>query len=167
MAVATPTSIQTLEILILGLPDAGKSTFLRTISRQQTDAHGWYCGTVAVDDWLRIRFLEPPKQRHFDFMWLRELVEHVNVPGIIVVCDSTRPEYFGGVVGMLETIRYYHPYTPCTLVANKQDEPYAWTAEDIRLGLGIPDSIDVISCNAKRMQDVKKAVLRLLYQILD
>ncbi len=166
MPVAAPPTPQTIEILITGLPEAGKSTFVETISTRTRNAQGWYCGDVHVDETLALKFLEPPGLRQFDFMWLRELIEHVQVPGFIVICDSTRPEYFGAVVALLETIHYNHPDTPCILVTNKQDDSSAWSAEDIRLGLGIPDFIEVVPCRAQSRADVKRIVVQMLYKIL-
>jgi signal recognition particle receptor subunit beta len=158
---------QTLEILVTGLPNSGKSTFVKTISTRTREAQGWTTGDLNVDTNLQLKLLEPPRVRQFDFMWLRELIEHVEVPAFIVVCDSTKPEYFGAVVGLLETIHYNHTGVPCVLVTNKDDQLNAWPADDIRIGLGIPDFIDVISCNAKRRADVKRIIVRLLYKILD
>ncbi len=164
-AQANPPPMQTLEILVTGLPLAGKSTFLDTITPNTQRAQGWYWGNVLVDDNLSVKFLEPPGLKHFDFLWLRGLVEHVTVDAFIVMCDSTRPEYFGAVVSLLEIIHVNHPHTPCVLVTNKQDIDGAWTAEDIRLGLGIPDIIDVSPCNANNRADVKRIVIDLLYKI--
>jgi signal recognition particle receptor subunit beta len=166
MPVTTSPSTHTIEILVTGLPEAGKSTFLDTISTRTGNAQGWYCGDVQVDEALSLKFLEPPGLRHFDFMWLRELIEHVQVPGFLVICDSTRPEYFGAVVALLETIHFNHPKVPCILVTNKQDDEGAWSSEDIRMGLGIPDFIEVIPCRAQNRADVKRVVVQMLYKIL-
>lgn len=164
MVAATRTHV--LEVLVAGLPACGKTTFVKTISKKTRDAMGWFTGKVAVDEQMQMRFLEPPRQRHFDFIWLRELIEHVDLPGFIIIVDSTRPEYFGAIVALLETVRCHHPDTPCILVANKQDQPDAWEAEDIRLGLAISPDIEVIGCDARNKQDVKDAVVTLLYRIL-
>lgn len=161
----TTTPIQTLEILVTGLPQAGKSTFVDAITTNTQRAQGWYWGNVMVDDNLCIKFLEPPGLKQFDFLWLRELVEHVNVDAFVVMCDSTRPEYFGAVVSLLEIIHVNHPNTPCVLVVNKQDIDGAWDAEDIRIGLGIPDFINVSPCIAPNRADVKRIVVDILYKI--
>jgi signal recognition particle receptor subunit beta len=156
---------QVLELLVTGLPSSGKSTFVNSISSQVRDAQGWFCGELIVDRELHLKFLEPPQLHQFDFIWLRELIEHVNVPGFIVLADSTRPEYFGALVSLLETIHYNHPETPCVLVTNKQDQPEAWRADDIHLGLGLPDFIPVYPCDARKRADVKHVTVQLLYKI--
>lgn len=160
-----PQPIQTVEILVTGLPESGKSTFLKAISPKTHYSQGWYWGDVMVDDTLVLKFLEPPGAKYFDFIELRELVEHINVAGFVVVCDSTRPEYFGAVVSLLEVIHYNHPQTPCVLVSNKQDVDGAWTAEDIKIALNIPDVIAVSPCTAQSRADVKRIIVDMLYKI--
>ncbi|TVR18479.1 MAG: hypothetical protein EA396_15090 [Anaerolineaceae bacterium] len=156
---------QVIELLITGLPESGKSTFVQNISTNVRDAQGWYCGDVSVDEQLQLKLLEPPRLRQFDFVWLRDLIEHISVPGIIVMCDSARPEYFGALVALLEVVHYNHPDTPCILVTNKQDLDGAWSADDIRLGLGIPDFIHVMPCRATNRNDVKRVVVEMLYKL--
>jgi signal recognition particle receptor subunit beta len=125
----------------------------------------WLFGHLRVDESLRLRFLEPPPMDTFDFIWLRELIEDVIVPGFIVVADATRPDHFGQLIGVLHTVRAAHPDAPCILAVNKQDRSEAWEAEDIRLGLGIPDDIKVVPMIARDFSSVKTVVLELLYQI--
>jgi uncharacterized protein len=160
------TELDVLEILIIGSPETGKSRFVETICERATrDGKGWHFGHLNVDGDLHIQFIEPPSSAYFDFMWMRELIDRSDVPGFIVVCDSTQPERFGEAVGLLQTVQACHPYSQCVLVANKQDLPQAWNAEDIRIGLNIPENILVVPCVAHDVEAVKEAVLQLLYQI--
>jgi hypothetical protein len=76
------------------------------------------------------------------------------------------PELFGEAIFILETIRACHPDAPCILVANKQDDDFAWGAIDIQLGLGIREDILVLPCIATDREAVKEVVLQLLYQIM-
>jgi len=167
---STGLEVQHVEIFITGLPQSGKSTFVKTISQytafDDNDPASWYEGYLPVDATLDVHFLEPPVMQEFDFLWLRELIEEFDVPGFIVMCDSTMPELFGEMIGILQTVLVYHPETPVILVANKQDCPNAWTASDIRMGLGIPDEILVLPCVATRKDLVKEAVLQLLYRVM-
>jgi signal recognition particle receptor subunit beta len=160
------TNLQLLEILITGLPTSGKSTLLKTISSRTMEAEGWSFGDVAVDDMLRLKFMEPPRLEQVDFMWLREMVSEIDAAGFIVVCDATQPEYFGAVLALLESIHYSNPESPCMLLANRHDSPDAWGVDDIKMGLGIPDFIDVLPCDVRNLAAVKDAVLRLLYKIM-
>lgn len=163
------TQVETLDILIVGSPGSGKSSFVETICRRikigQGIDEGWHYGRLAVDETLRMRFMEPPAVMPFDFIWLQDLIAQADTDAFVVVVDSAQPESFGETVGLLETIRANHPYTPCLLIANKQDSSAAWTAEDIRLGLGIPDSIPVLPCVANEFESVKNAVIELLQSI--
>jgi uncharacterized protein len=166
---AVVTRVETLDILIVGSPESGKSSVVETICRRtklgQGVDEGWRYGRLAVDETLRMRFMEPPAVTLFDFIWLQDLIAQADTDAFMVVVDSTQPESFGETVGLLETVRANHPYTPCLLIANKQDSPHAWTAEDIRLGLGIPDSIPVLACVAIEFESVKNVVIELLQSI--
>ncbi|GAB4522931.1 MAG: hypothetical protein OHK0046_36180 [Anaerolineae bacterium] len=159
----------TVEILVTGLPSSGKSTLMQTISHQtgyeNDDPTSWHTGTLTVEEGLDVHFVEPPSLDHFDFIELRDLISDADVHGFIVMCDSTLPEFFGETLSILQMIRAYHPETPCVLVGNKQDEDHAWSAEDIRIGLGIPNDILVLPCVAMEQRSVKQIVLALLYKI--
>ncbi|MFW5692047.1 MAG: hypothetical protein ACOCX3_01715 [Chloroflexota bacterium] len=157
---------QTIEILVTGMPEAGKSTFVRTISKRTETTNGWLTGSIRVEENLRLRLIEPPHIEQFDFLSLRELIESVDVAGFIIVCDSTRPEYFGALIGLLETIHFNHEEAPMIVVTNHPDAPGAWGADDIRLGLNIPNFIDVMACDVQRVEEVKNVVLRLLMRII-
>lgn len=167
-----PSEIAVVEVLVIGLTAVGKSTFIRTLSMEngghsEQDADGWFMTTLPVDDSVMVTFLEPPASRHFNFLWMRELISSVDVPGYIVLFDSTAPELFGEAISILQMIRAYHDTTPCLVVANKQDDLYAWSAEDIRIGLGIPNDISVVPCVASDSIMVREAVLQLLYRIFE
>ncbi len=159
----------TLEILMMGLGGAGKTTFMQTltpVTRWQHNQPGeWHSGRVMVDQSLMLNFLEPPARHSFDFLWMRELIASSEVAGFIVLFDCTTPEYFGEAISILQMIRAWHEATPCVVAANKQDHPGAWSAEDIRIGLGIPDDIPVLPCISQDVNLVREVVLSLLYRI--
>jgi signal recognition particle receptor subunit beta len=75
------------------------------------------------------------------------------------------PEYFGEAISILQTIRAYHEDVPCVIAANKQDQPHAWSANDVRIGLGIPGDIPVVPCVANQFKSVRDVVIELLYKI--
>ncbi|MDX1995160.1 MAG: hypothetical protein SF029_22450 [bacterium] len=166
-AMSTGTLTQAIDILIGGVGKVGKTTFIRTISQYTDNAHsdGWFTGQVQIDEGLDAHFIEPPATPYFDFHWQRDLIADADVHGMIVVCDSTRPDNFGEMIAILETIRAFHPDMPCVLAANKQDQTQAWSAEDIRVALGIPDSIPVMPCIATDLNSVGNVVVRVLEEI--
>jgi len=169
MAQATKTEL--LNIAVIGLYGAGKTTFIDTIS-QRTAQRGsglnqWYYGQVDVDDTLTLQFTEPPSTEHFDFLWLRDVIEKINVNGFIVVVDSTDPQSFGEFISVLYTIRNHHYDVPVIVAANKQNHYRAWSTNDLRVMLRIDNDIPIMPCIARDFEVVKNVVLRLLYTIFE
>ena len=164
---ASTTDTMILDILVMGLGGSGKTTLMQTISETTEQQNDWHTGKLMVDDSMTLNFLEPPAHRSFDFLWMRELVSTWAVPGYIVMFDCTTPEYFGEAISILQTIRAYHDNVPCVVAANKQDCPEAWTADDVRIGLGIPDDIPVVPCVAGEMLMVREVIIQLLYKIFE
>lgn len=162
-------SAQVVKLIVTGLSQSGKTNFIETISQytewENTSRSGWFFGRVRVDDSLILHFLEPPIQRQFDFMWLREVMSRIHATGFIVMLDSTRPQHFGEFLSVVYTIRGYHENAPLVVAANKQDSPHAWKPRDIQLGLGIRD-VSVMPCQANNREMVREIVLDLLYQVM-
>lgn len=159
-------SDQIVEIMLLSLPGCGKTTFIDTISQETQSEQGWFFGILPVDDGLTLQFIEPPSSPEFDFIWMQELVANSNVPGYIVIIDSAQPSLFGETVSILQTIRSIHPDAPIIVAANHQDSADAWSTDDIRIGLGIPEDIAVLPCIANDPELVKESVVQLLYLVL-
>jgi signal recognition particle receptor subunit beta len=170
-AVKLNTSIQVLRIIVIGLPETGKSTFVKTISQSTVwdgvESQGWLSGQLTVDENLLVYFLEPPEMKNFDFMWLRELIVDAEADGFVVLMDSSQPDYFGGVVSIIQTIRANHPDVPIVTATTRQDDPHAWSADDIRVGLRFPKEIPVLPCVCYDAKMVKEVVLQLLYKIFN
>jgi uncharacterized protein len=169
MSAGQQTQTELLNIAILGLFGAGKSTFINTMS-QRTAQRGegiaqWYYGQVDVDDALTLQFTEPPSAERFDFMWLRDLIEGMDAQGYIVLVDSTKPESFGEFISVLYTIRAYHADVPIIVAANKQNHYRAWSINDLRVMMRISEDIPVMPCIATDFEVVKNVVLRLMYTI--
>src|SRR5690606_11688892 len=101
--------------------------------------NSWFFGRVRVDSSLILHFYEPPINRQYDFIWLREVMSRIRATGFIVMVDSAKPQHFGEFLSILYTIRGYHGNAPLVVAANKQDNRNAWYPEDIRMGLGIRD----------------------------
>jgi len=157
---------EVVEILVVGLPHSGKSQLLDTLNPNHEEEQGWRLTWIQIEDNLQARFVEPPSQTAFDFIWTREVIAGADIDGCIVMCDSSRIETFGETVSILETVRAFHPGLPLVMAANKQDHQQAWSANDLRLALGIPDDIRVVSCTASNIDTVREVVLQLLYDVL-
>ncbi len=161
---------QTLKIIVMGLPNAGKSSFIQTISdevhRQQHAFSSWFFGRLAVDQYLTLQFAEPPSGKVADFMWMRELVGTMRAAGYILMVDSTRSQSFGKFASILYTIRGFDLTMPVVVATNKQDQPSAWSHEDIRIGLHIGSDVPVLPCVANNRALVEEVVVQLLYQMM-
>jgi signal recognition particle receptor subunit beta len=169
--VNTKQQVDLLNLGIIGLHGAGKTTFINTISqrtrRRGAKPHQWHYGQVDVDPTLTLQFTEPPSPARFDFFALRERVDSLNVSGYIVFVDSTKPQTFGEFISVLYTIRAYHDDVPVLVVANKQNHYRAWNVNDLRTMLRIQDDIPVMPCVATDFEIVKNTVIRMLYMIFD
>lgn len=167
----TGTQVDILSIAVIGLFGAGKTTFINTIS-QRTAQRGegnniWHYGQVDVDDTLTLQFMEPPSAERFDFLWLRELIEQLDVHGYIVMVDSTKPETFGEFISVLYTIRAQQTDIPLVVAANKQNHYRAWSTNDLKVMLRINDDIPIMPCIGTDFEVVKNVVLRLMYNIFE
>lgn len=167
----TGTQVDILNIAVIGLFGAGKTTFINSIS-QRTAQRGegqsqWHYGQVDVDDSLTLQFMEPPSSEHFDFIKLRELVESLDVNGYIVMVDSTKPETFGEFISVLYTIRSQHQNLPIVVAANKQNHYRAWSTNDLKVMLRINDDVPIMPCIATDFEVVRNVVLRLMYTIFE
>lgn len=155
-----------IEMMVVGLPGSGKSSFVRTIGHRLKTSNGWISGHLSLDDNSQVRLVEPPQPASFEYVWLRKVIDQAEVDGFLVLVDSTRPDQFMEVVYLLHTIRAYHPDTPCVLVANKQDQPEAWTTQQLRVRLGTDGDIQILPCIANDPDTAEMVVIELLKQIL-
>ncbi len=172
--------MQTVKIVVTGPFSAGKTQFIQTISEidvvaterkissaeerikdQTTVAMDF--GRITVDEDLVLYMFGTPGQRRFDFMW--EILAE-GMLGFVVLLDSVRPETFREARSILDTFRSYAA-VPYVVAANKQDLEDAWSAEDLRIALHIPQDVKVVSCVAIDRDSVQHVVLELLYSVLE
>lgn len=158
---------ETMEIIVVGLHGSGKSNFIRSISPESNTEDGWLVGKLPIDETLALRFLEPPIEPTFNFIWWQDLILNADVNGYVVLVNSSDPSTFGEFLGILNTIYMTHPTTPTIVAATWQDHPAAWNVNDIRLGLQIPREITMLPCVTTDRQSVKNAVLQLFYRIIE
>lgn len=172
--------MQTVKIVVTGPFSAGKTQFIQTISEidvvaterrisrpeerikdETTVAMDF--GRISVDQDLVLYLFGTPGQRRFDFMW--EVLSE-GMLGFVVLLDSVRPETFREARDILKTFRSYAS-VPYIVAANKQDLGDAWSPEDLRIALRIPESIKMVPCVATDRESVKRALLELLYLVLE
>ena len=172
--------MQTVKIVVTGPFSAGKTEFIQSISEIDVVATekkisrpeerikdrttvAMDFGRITVDADLVLYLFGTPGQRRFDFMW-EVLAE--GMLGFVVLLDSVRPETFREGSSILDTFRSYAP-VPYVVAANKQDIEDAWTPEDLRIALRIPQEIKILPCVATDRESVKRVLLELLYSIIE
>ncbi len=172
--------MQTVKMVISGAVNAGKSEFIRSISeievvsteRKATDETRLLKKetTVAMDfgritnaNELVLHLFGTPGQRRFDFMW--EILAE-GALGLIVVVDSTRPETFRETTRIVEFFNEMRP-APYIIAANKQDKDTAWSPDELRLALRLPEHVKVVPCVAKQRESCKNVLLELLYEVME
>jgi small GTP-binding protein len=172
--------MQTVKMVVTGPFAAGKTQFIGSISEiavvrterkisdetravkaQTTVAMDF--GRISIDQDLVLYLFGTPGQRRFDFMW--EILSE-GMLGFVVLVDSVRPETFREARTILDTFRGYSA-TPFIVAANKQDDPDAWSPDDIKIALGLNGENKVLPCVATNKESVKFILLELLYSILE
>ena len=170
--------MQTVKMVITGPFNAGKTAFISSVSeidvvsteREITDETSQVkkqttvamdFGRITVGDDLVLYLFGTPGQKRFDFMW--EILAE-GMLGFIVLIDSVRAETFREARRILEVFRSYAP-TPYVVAANKQDDPDAWAADDLRIALRIEEDVKLLPCIAKDKESVKNVLLELRYSI--
>ncbi len=171
--------MQTVKMVITGPFASGKTEFIRAVSEidvvsterkissdsekvKDSTTVAMDFGRITIDEDLVLYLFGTPGQRRFDFMW--EILSE-GMLGFIVLVDSTRPETFREAKRILDTFRAYAP-TPYVVAANKQDQPDAWSPEELRLALRLPPHVKVLPCAANDRESVKNVLLGLLDVIM-
>ena len=173
-------AMQTVKMVITGAVNAGKTAFIRSISeievvsseRKATDETRLLkkettvtmdFGRINIANDLVLHLFGMPGQRRFDFLW--EILAE-GALGLVVVVDSTRPETFRETTRIIEFFNELRAM-PYIVAANKQDQESAWSAEELRLALRLPEEITIVPCTATNRESVKNVVLDLLYVLRD
>jgi small GTP-binding protein len=171
--------LKTVKMVITGAVNSGKTQFIRTISeievvsteRKTTDdtralkdetTVAMDFGRITIANDLVLHLFGTPGQKRFDFMW--EILSE-GMLGLLILVDSTRPETFRETLRIVDFFTAYRE-SPYVIVANKQDQENAWSPDELRLALRLPDEIQVLPCAAVRRESVKAVLLELLYLVL-
>lgn len=164
---STPNELRPIKIVVTGVLKAGKSTTISKIAESAISIDKWRT-TVGLDygytqvGIYEIHVFGTPGHDRFSFM--REILGK-GAAGIMLVVDSTRPEFFDKAVEMLDQIGVN---APCVVLANKQDLPGALPPEKVKeelVKLGLSPETPVIGTVATRGEGVKEALQKLLEMI--
>jgi len=158
-------------VIVTGAWRSGISTFLRSVGTSpiipitppSDDIYAEHVKEVIVplqsDSELLV--YETGGRQRLDYM-----LDYVPpIIGYIVMVDSSKPETFREAKSILETFRAYLSL-PVFVAANKQDLPDAWSLDDLRVALRLPDTMPLVPCVATDPRCVKEALLTLLKQAL-
>lgn len=173
-------------ILVDGRFNVGKTAFIRSLSdmevrsTEKTFSHGRLAvdfGKMTLSN-KQIYFFGIPGPLHF--LRIDECVSVLGLDGAILVIDSrfqdnvVAPSYpltaqelaFPDAQYMS---RYYadHAPVPYVIAANRQDQPGAASAEEVRAMLRVPANIPVVPCVATDKESCKKVLLTLLDLVLE
>src|SRR5512136_2526843 len=151
--------MQTVKRVVTGPFNSGKTAFIRSISEievvsterkisletervKETTTVAMDFGRITVDNDLVLHLFGTPGQKRFDFMW--EILSEGTL-GLIILVDSTRPETFRETARIIDFFVSYRN-SPYVVVANKQDAENAWSPDELRLALRLPEEVKVLSC---------------------
>jgi len=171
--------MQSVKVVITGAFDAGKTTFIKSVSeitvlsteRQVTGVESLESGetTVAMDfgritisDDVVLYLFGTPGQERFSFMW-ETLAE--GMLGFVVMVDGTSDDSIHEAVSMIEFFTRISD-VPFVVAANRVSEGDAAGLERIRSTLALPPKVALIGCDARDRESVKSVLLGLLFRIL-
>ncbi|MGB1697524.1 MAG: GTP-binding protein [Thermoplasmatota archaeon] len=154
------------KLVVAGPPDAGKTTFIHTVSHAARSAE--YKGiTVGIDrgivetEGLRIELYGTPGQERFHALAAPLLASAI---GLLLVVDSTKPERFSYTKNILE--RAQQEGKAIVVAANKQDLKGALSAAEIAKQLGLEPHM-VLPCNANDMAASQKVLSAIVEAVLN
>jgi small GTP-binding protein len=170
--------MQSVKIVITGPFNAGKTTFIRTVSeiavlsteRQVSEGSGETQGetTVAMDfgritisDEVVLYLFGTPGQERFSFMW-ETLAE--GMLGFVVLVDGTSEESVRDAMSMIGFFTDMSE-VPFVVAVNRVEPKDAFTLGSLRTTLSLAEEVPLIGIDARRKDDVVRTLLALLYRI--
>jgi uncharacterized protein len=171
---------RTLKVVVTGPFDAGKSTFIRTISETTVlaterpvsrGAEGTSGSTTVAMDFgrltvapdLALYLFGTPGQQRFEFMW--DILAE-GMLGFVLMVDARTPDSDAEV----DRIRRHFADladVPFVVMVNKVDTADPHLAEQLRARLGVPADVPVVVGDARARESVKQVLLTLLHQVLE
>lgn len=165
---------RTLKVLVTGPFDAGKTTFIRTISEMSvlsterpvsggeqdaTTTVAMDFGRITVGDDLALYLFGTPGQERFEFMW--DILAE-GILGYVFVVDGSKPASFDEARRIQEAFEGFADVPRVVAVTRL---PAGQTLEEIRVQLAVPSTVAVVACDAHDRQDVKAALVTLLCEV--
>ncbi len=172
--------MQSVKVVITGPFNAGKTTFIKTVSeitvlsteRQVSDVSGEGKGetTVAMDfgrisisDDVVLYLFGTPGQERFSFMW-ETLSE--GMLGFVLLVDASNGDSIRDGKSMIEFFTKMSD-VPFVVAANRADASDEHRLETLRGDLVLADGVPLLAVDARDKDSVKQVLLGLLYRILE
>jgi len=171
--------MQSVKVVITGPFDAGKTTFIRSVSeitvlsteRRVTETGegdgettvAMDFGRITISDDVVLYLFGTPGQSRFSFMW-ETLSE--GMLGFVLLVDAMSPETFSDA---REMIQFFSERSdvPFVVAANKIGSSETGLLQDTRRQLELSDSVLLLPMDARDRKSVKSVLLGLLHEILD
>jgi uncharacterized protein len=170
---------RTVKVVVTGPFDAGKTTFIRTISeitvlsteRPVTEARpgtserttvAMDFGRITVADDLALYLFGTPGQERFEFMW--DILAE-GMLGFVLMVHSERAD-------SLDEARRIRQHfadladVPYVVTVNKAVEDADEMVSTVRAVLDLPDDVPVLVADARDREDVKRTLVTLLRSVL-
>lgn len=172
--------MQSVKVVITGPFNAGKTTFIKTVSeitvlsteRQVSDVSNEGGGetTVAMDfgrisisDEVVLYLFGTPGQERFSFMW-ETLSE--GMLGFVLLVDSTSPESIHDATQMIEFFTKMSD-VPFVVAANRGGDLDEAALDGLRSEIALSPDVPLLPVDARDKDSVKEVLLGLLYRILE
>ncbi len=165
------------KIVVTGPFNSGKTTFIGAISeidvvateRKTVSSGKTYDTTVAMDfgritlrDGDVLHLYGTPGQERFDFMW--EVLSE-GMLGYVVLVNGTDPSSVGEAGRIMRAFETMSD-RPFVIGLTRADKKGCLDPAEVagKLGRG---GVDVVTCDARKVRDVKKVLLALLERVLE
>lgn len=160
--------ISTLKIFIAGLSGSGKTEFIKTVS--DLPLVSVEKKIVSTDKFIPMDYGRVPINKNmlymyaptgnveYEFLWDSL---HVEMHGLILLIDCTDKSSFSKVIALYELFQS-KPNIPYLIVATKPDAPAAANQDEILSMLHVNDRTRLVMCNARKKQNVRQVLTRML-----
>lgn len=165
------------KIVVTGPFNSGKTTFIGAISEievvsteKKTGRGASRCDTTVAMDFGRITFPDgyvlhlygTPGQGRFDFMW--EILSD-GMLGYVVLVDGSEPSSFCEAGSILKAFRRLSDM-PCVVGLTRADREDCYPEARLRDAIDHLGDVDIVRCDARKLQDVKEVLLALLERVV-
>jgi uncharacterized protein len=169
---------RTLKVVVTGPFDAGKTTFIRSISEVavlsterpvsgdvagSTTTVAMDFGRITVGQDLALHLFGTPGQERFEFMW--DILAE-GMLGFVVMVDATRAQSAAEARRIRSTFTLFADVPHVIAVTKAGDDRDAATG-DIRARLAVPEAVPVVACDARDRDEVKRVLVTLLERVRD